>query len=194
MLVNRENSNDGGILLSNLTMFRVLSRRTPLDFSGSKVLAHKLGVSRFLPLIQSPTISHIPTRGYATINQILARGNFKTIKKRENAEKSKSPALQDCPQRRGVVVKVMTMKPKKPNSSNRKVCRVRLTTGRTITAFIPGEGHNAQEHSVVLVRGGRTPDLPGVKYKCVRGAFDLAGVVNRRTSRSKYGVKKPSEA
>lgn len=140
-----------------------------------------------------PAPGFLPARGYATVNQILGRGNFKTMKKRENAERSKSPALQNCPQRRGVVVKVMTMKPKKPNSSNRKVCRVRLTTGRTITAFIPGEGHNAQEHSVVLVRGGRTPDLPGVKYKCVRGALDLAGVVNRRTSRSKYGVKKPTE-
>lgn len=116
------------------------------------------------------------------------------MKKREKAAKSKSPVLENCPQRRGVVVRVMTMKPKKPNSSNRKVCRVRLTTGKMITAFIPGEGHNAQEHSVVLVRGGRTPDLPGVKYKCVRGAFDLAGVVNRQTSRSKYGVKKPAPA
>lgn len=134
-------------------------------------------------------------RSYATINQILRRGGiFKTMKKQEKSQQSGAPALDDCPQRRGVVVRVMTMKPKKPNSSNRKVCRVKLTNGKMITAFIPGEGHNAQEHSVVLVRGGRTPDLPGVKYKCVRGAFDLAGVINRRTSRSKYGVKKPAPA
>lgn len=135
------------------------------------------------------------TRTYATINQILERGcRFKTYKKRQQAKKSRTPALEGCPQRRGVVIRVMTMKPKKPNSSNRKVCRVRLTNGKLITAFIPGEGHNAQEHSVVLVRGGRTQDLPGVKYKCVRGALDLGGVVNRKSSRSKYGVKRPAES
>lgn len=134
-------------------------------------------------------------RTYATINQILERGcDFKTYRKRQKARRSRTPALEGAPQKRGVVVRVMTMKPKKPNSSNRKVCRVRLTNGRLITAFIPGEGHNAQEHSVVLVRGGRTQDLPGVKYKCIRGALDLAGVVNRKTSRSKYGVKKPAAA
>lgn len=147
--------------------------------------------------ITFPSIVARPTpamRTYATVNQIMRRGNFKTLKKQEKRRKVGSPALNSCPQRRGVVVKVMTMKPKKPNSANRKVCRVRLTTGRTITAFIPGEGHNAQEHSVVAVRGGRTPDLPGVKYKCVRGSYDLAGVVNRKTSRSKYGVKKPAPA
>jgi len=160
-------------------------------FAGkSSFFANKLPSMLPLRQPQVPAMS----RSYATVNQILRRGNFATMKKREKAAKSKSPVLENCPQRRGVVVRVMTMKPKKPNSSNRKVCRVRLTTGKMITAFIPGEGHNAQEHSVVLVRGGRTPDLPGVKYKCVRGAFDLAGVVNRQTSRSKYGVKKPAPA
>lgn len=130
----------------------------------------------------------------ATLNQIRRRGNFKTLKKRERAKISDSPNLEGGPQRRGVVIKVATMKPKKPNSSNRKICRVRLTTGKVITAFIPGEGHNAQEHSVVSVRGGRTQDLPGVKYKCVRGKYDLSGVPNRRNARSKYGTKKPAKA
>lgn len=120
------------------------------------------------------------------------RGNFKTLKKREKAKISDSPDLTGSPQKRGVVVRVSTMKPKKPNSSNRKVCRVRLTNGNVITAFIPGEGHNAQEHSVVSIRGGRTQDLPGVKYKCVRGVGDLAGVVSRKKGRSKYGAKKPA--
>ena len=132
------------------------------------------------------------SRTYATVNQVMRRGNFRTLKKNEKRAKAGAPALMGAPQRRGVVVKIMTMKPKKPNSANRKVCRVRLTSGKTVTVFIPGEGHNIQEHSVVAVRGGRTPDLPGVKYKCIRGAYDLAGVVNRKTSRSKYGVKKPS--
>lgn len=128
-----------------------------------------------------------------TINQIRKRGaKYKTWRKRQLRDQSKAPDLEQSPQRRGVVVKVTTMKPKKPNSSNRKVCRVRLTTGKVVTAFIPGEGHNAQEHSVVLIRGGRVQDLPGVKYKCVRGALDLAGVPSRRQSRSKYGTKKPA--
>jgi small subunit ribosomal protein S12 len=121
-------------------------------------------------------------------------GNFKLNKKRLKAKFSESPDLDGCPQKRGVVIRVTTMKPKKPNSSNRKVCRVRLTNGKVVTAYIPGEGHNAQEHSVVLIRGGRTQDLPGVKYKCIRGTLDLAGVPNRRQARSKYGTKKPAKA
>jgi small subunit ribosomal protein S12 len=128
----------------------------------------------------------------ATLNQIRRRGNFKTLKKRERAKFSESPDLEGAPLRRGVVIRVTTMKPKKPNSSNRKICRVRLTTGKVVTAFIPGEGHNAQEHSVVAVRGGRTQDLPGVKYKCIRGMYDLSGVPNRKNARSKYGTKKPA--
>lgn len=106
------------------------------------------------------------------------------------AKKTKSPALQYCPQRRGVCTRVYTTTPKKPNSAIRKVARVRLTTGFEITAYIPGIGHNLQEHSVVLVRGGRVKDLPGVRYRIIRGTLDTLGVANRSKSRSKYGLKK----
>lgn len=105
-------------------------------------------------------------------------------------EKSPTPALQGSPQRRGVCTRVSTYTPKKPNSALRKIARVRLTNGQEITAYIPGEGHNLQEHSVVLVRGGRVKDLPGVRYKVVRGSLDALGVSRRKTSRSKYGTKK----
>ncbi|MCD6320537.1 MAG: 30S ribosomal protein S12 [Candidatus Desulfofervidaceae bacterium] len=120
-----------------------------------------------------------------TINQLIREGREK-IKKRSSA-----PALMGCPQRRGVCVRVYTTTPKKPNSALRKVCRVRLTNGIEVTAYIPGIGHNLQEHSVVLVRGGRIKDLPGVRYQVVRGALDAAGVQDRRKSRSRYGAKKP---
>ena len=106
-------------------------------------------------------------------------------------QKTKSPALQSCPQRRGICTRVYTTTPKKPNSALRKVARVRLTTGIEVTAYIPGIGHNLQEHSVVLVRGGRVKDLPGVRYHIVRGSLDTAGVKGRLQSRSKYGVKRP---
>ena len=106
-------------------------------------------------------------------------------------EKSKSPALAACPQRRGVCTRVYTTTPKKPNSAMRKVARVRLTNGKEVNAYIPGEGHNLQEHSIVLVRGGRVKDLPGVRYHLVRGALDSAGVDGRRQRRSKYGAKRP---
>lgn len=105
-------------------------------------------------------------------------------------KKSKSPALQGSPQRRGVCVQVRTMTPKKPNSALRKIARVRLSNGFEVTSYIPGEGHNLQEHSIVLVRGGRVKDLPGVRYHIVRGTLDTAGVANRKKSRSKYGAKK----
>ncbi|MFC1708712.1 30S ribosomal protein S12 [Candidatus Omnitrophota bacterium] len=105
-------------------------------------------------------------------------------------KKSKSPALQGCPQRRGVCLQVRTMTPKKPNSALRKIARVRLTTGFEVTSYIPGEGHNLQEHSIVLIRGGRVKDLPGVRYHIVRGTLDTAGVANRKKSRSKYGAKR----
>lgn len=121
----------------------------------------------------------------ATTNQLIRKGR-KTIK-----EKSKVPALQACPQRRGVCTRVYTTTPKKPNSAMRKVCRVRLTSGYEVSSYIGGEGHNLQEHSVVLIRGGRVKDLPGVRYHTVRGALDLAGVKDRKQGRSKYGVKKP---
>ena len=103
--------------------------------------------------------------------------------------KSKVPALQECPQRRGVCTRVYTTTPKKPNSALRKIARVRLTNGMEVTTYIPGEGHNLQEHSVVLVRGGRVKDLPGVRYKVVRGTLDAAGVSDRKQARSRYGVK-----
>jgi len=105
--------------------------------------------------------------------------------------KTKSPALNNCPQRRGICTRVYTTTPKKPNSAIRKVARVKLTTGLEVTAYIPGEGHNLQEHSVVLLRGGRVKDLPGVRYHIIRGALDSVGVKNRTQRRSKYGVKKP---
>lgn len=120
-----------------------------------------------------------------TINQLVRRGRQKV------KEKKKNVALQQCPQRRGVCLLVKTVTPKKPNSALRKVARVRLTNGREVTAYIPGEDHNLQEHSIVLVRGGRVRDLPGVRYHIVRGALDCAGVEGRRQGRSKYGAKKP---
>ena len=104
---------------------------------------------------------------------------------------TKSPALNSCPQRRGICTRVYTTTPKKPNSAIRKVARVKLTSGFEVTAYIPGEGHNLQEHSIVLVRGGRVKDLPGVRYKIIRGALDCTGVNGRKQSRSKYGAKKP---
>jgi small subunit ribosomal protein S12 len=107
--------------------------------------------------------------------------------------KSKSPALHQCPQRRGVCIQVKTTTPKKPNSALRKIARVRLTNGMEVTAYIPGIGHNLQEHSVVIIRGGRVPDLPGVRYHVVRGSLDSAGVANRMRGRSKYGAKRPKK-
>jgi small subunit ribosomal protein S12 len=124
----------------------------------------------------------------ATINQLVRKG------RRVAKAKKKTPALQGCPQRRGVCSRVYTQTPKKPNSALRKVCRVRLTNGYEVTAYIIGEGHNLQEHSVVLIRGGRVPDLPGVRYKVVRGHLDVGGVKNRRQGRSKYGAKKAQSA
>ena len=120
-----------------------------------------------------------------TVNQLVRKGRTRRI------EKTNSPALENCPQKRGVCTRVYTSTPKKPNSALRKVARVRLTSGFEVTAYIPGEGHNLQEHSVVLIRGGRVKDLPGVRYHIVRGALDSGGVKDRTQRRSKYGVKKP---
>jgi len=122
-----------------------------------------------------------------TINQLIRKGREKVEKK------SKAPALEGNPQKRGVCVRVYTTTPKKPNSALRKVARVRLSNGYEVTCYIPGEGHNLQEHSIVLVRGGRVKDLPGVRYKIIRGALDAAGVKDRKQSRSKYGAKKPKK-
>jgi len=123
-----------------------------------------------------------------TINQLVRKGRIKAKRK------SKAPALADCPQRRGVCLQVKTQTPKKPNSALRKIARVRLTNGQEITAYIGGEGHNLQEHSMVLVRGGRVKDLPGVRYHVVRGALDCMGVDKRNRGRSKYGAKRPKKS
>jgi len=120
-----------------------------------------------------------------TINQLVRKGRKSLVKKK------KAPALKACPQKRGVCTRVYTTTPKKPNSALRKVARVRLANGIEVTAYIPGEGHNLQEHSIVLIEGGRVKDLPGVRYHIIRGTLDTAGVENRRTSRSRYGAKRP---
>jgi len=120
-----------------------------------------------------------------TINQLVRKG------RQELVEKSKSPHLKSCPQKRGVCTRVYTTTPKKPNSALRKVARVRLVNGLEVTSYIPGEGHNLQEHSVVLIRGGRVKDLPGVRYHIIRGTLDATGVNDRRRGRSKYGAKRP---
>ncbi len=121
-----------------------------------------------------------------TINQLVRKGRKVVFKK------DKSPALHGCPQKRGVCTRVYTTTPKKPNSALRKVARVKLTSGKEVNAYIPGEGHNLQEHSIVLVEGGRVKDLPGVRYHIVRGTLDTSGVSDRRNSRSRYGTKRPS--
>jgi small subunit ribosomal protein S12 len=120
-----------------------------------------------------------------TINQLVRKGREAVRKK------SSTPALQNCPQKRGVCVRVYTTTPKKPNSALRKIARVRLTNGIEVTSYIPGIGHNLQEHSVVLIRGGRVKDLPGVRYHIIRGTLDALGVANRKQGRSKYGAKRP---
>ena len=120
-----------------------------------------------------------------TISQLIRFGRT------EKRKKTKAPALKGCPQKRGVCLQVKTQTPKKPNSALRKVARVRLTNSTEVTSYIPGEGHNLQEHSIVLVRGGRVKDLPGVRYHIIRGTLDTAGVANRKKSRSKYGAKRP---
>jgi small subunit ribosomal protein S12 len=120
-----------------------------------------------------------------TISQLVRKGRSIA------ASKTKSPALKSCPQKRGVCIRVYTTTPKKPNSALRKVARVRLTNGMEVTTYIPGVGHNLQEHSIVLIRGGRVKDLPGVRYHIVRGTLDTVGVANRKQGRSKYGAKRP---
>jgi len=120
-----------------------------------------------------------------TINQLVRKGRKKVIKK------SKSPVLDKCPHKQGVCTQVKTMTPKKPNSALRRVARVRLSNGKEVTVYIPGEGHNLQEHSIVLIRGGRVRDLPGVRYHVIRGTLDASGVDDRKRSRSKYGTKRP---
>ncbi|KAJ3151712.1 hypothetical protein HDU89_001760 [Geranomyces variabilis] len=167
--------------LSTVRLFRTATRPLSTPFAHSTLLL----TARLLPPPPSTSpFSLFPVRNMATLNQVI-RGI-----RQPRLKKPASPALDGCPQRKGVCVKVFTVKPKKPNSAQRKVARVRLTTGKVVIAYIPGEGHNLQEHSVVLVRGGRVSDCPGVKYKIVRGALDCQGVMNRNKSRSKYGTKK----
>jgi small subunit ribosomal protein S12 len=125
---------------------------------------------------------------YATVNQLISGARKPKI------HKDKRRALQKCPQRKGMCLRVYKMAPKKPNSANRQIAKIRLTNGFQVNAYVPGEGCNLQEHSIVLVRGGRVKDLPGVKYKVVRGVYDCGAVANRRRSRSKYGTKKPKAA
>lgn len=172
-------------------MLRSLIR--PVTSCNRHILGSAMTASSIRP---TPSLSPIVMRNFsttspvnATINQIRKTGLYKVNRKQAKAKETESPDLERNAQKHGVVLKVVVLKPRKPNSANRKACRVRLSNGKIVTAYIPGEGHNAQEHSVVSVRGGRTKDLPGVKYKCVRGTQDLAGVHNRRNGRSKYGSK-----
>ena len=134
---------------------------------------------------RTPSEARAKEKILPTINQLVRKG------RKTAAVKSKTPALKGNPQKRGVCTRVYTTTPKKPNSALRKVCRVRLVNGMEVTAYIPGEGHNLQEHSIVLVRGGRVRDLPGVRYHVIRGAYDAAPVQNRMQARSKYGAKRP---
>jgi len=162
-------------------MFRILARAPSLW--ASNCFTHHI----LSPVIQSRHF-HPTLATFRTINQSI---RAKRVPKKH--VQSKSPLLLTSPQRKGVVTRLIIAKPKKPNSAKRKVARVKLTNGSSLMAYIQGEGHNLQEHSVVLVRGGRTKDLPGVAYKLVRGSLDFNGVVNRGTSRSRYGVKKPKK-
>lgn len=140
---------------------------------------YRLGVSR-----SSHSYKRKPSVRVPTIQQLIRQGRS------SKSSKTKTPALKGSPQRRGVCTRVFTTTPKKPNSALRKVARVRLTSGIEVTAYIPGEGHNLQEHSIVLVRGGRVRDLPGVRYKIIRGALDASGVKDRKQARSRYGAKR----
>ncbi|KAG0196087.1 hypothetical protein BGX28_000145 [Mortierella sp. GBA30] len=173
-------------------MFNLRSLMAALPSTTVTALRTPLATSKFTAISSLPAINVLhqqqQIRSMASLNQVM-RGCRKTFKK-----ESKSPALDACFQKKGVCVRVFTQKPRKPNSAVRKVARVKLSNDKVVNAYIPGEGHNLQEHSVVLVRGGRVPDLPGVRYHLVRGAMDLQGVPTRRTSRSKYGTKKPKKA
>ncbi|KAF1846721.1 ribosomal protein S12 [Cucurbitaria berberidis CBS 394.84] len=177
-----------------LTFLRCLVRPAVIS-KASFAPARPLRPSITAAAFQNAT-SFLPARSIpssrahkCTLIQVLRQGRIA-----RKARKLRSPQLKDRPELKGVCLKVGTTKPKKPNSGERKIARVRLSTGKVITAYIPGEGHNVQQHSVVMVRGGRAQDCPGVKYHLVRGALDLGGVGSRITSRSKYGTKKPKTA
>ena len=147
----------------------LLINKKKLSLQSEKIFSRNFNLLGFMP----------------TIQELVRKGRQDTV------DKSKSPSLDSCPQRRGVCTRVYTTTPKKPNSAMRKVARVRLTNGKEVNAYIPGEGHNLQEHSIVLIRGGRVKDLPGVRYHVIRGALDTAGVDGRTQRRSKYGTKRP---
>ncbi|KJA24060.1 hypothetical protein HYPSUDRAFT_136883 [Hypholoma sublateritium FD-334 SS-4] len=162
-----------------LASLRALARSAPLR---APQLARPVALPSALSVLAQARSFHATPTALRTMNQSI---RAKRVPKKH--VKPRSPLLQTCPQRKGVVTRLIIATPKKPNSAKRKVARVKLSTGKTLMAYIQGEGHNLQEHSVVLVRGGRTKDLPGVGYKLVRGTLDFAGVVNRATSRSRYG-------
>lgn len=149
-----------------------------------------LGLFRAAPLVRPQPVVPTLARFIPTVGQVK-RGAWTRLPRKPH--QTKAPDLQGNPIKKGVVVRVMVLKPKKPNSSQRKCCRVRLLNGRMVSAYIGGEGHNVQEHSVVYVRGGRVQDVPGVRYHTIRGAMDVSPVANRTTARSKYGVKKPEK-
>ena len=160
--------------------------RAPLGMTRLDLTRDRLYIWRSAPVWGSFAL--LSFRVMPTINQLIRQG------RKDVVAKDKAPALKSNPQKRGVCTRVYTTTPKKPNSALRKVARVRLTNGFEVTAYIPGEGHNLQEHSIVLIRGGRVKDLPGVRYHIVRGTLDSAGVNDRRKSRSKYGAKRPKAA
>ncbi|KAL4759787.1 mitochondrial 37S ribosomal protein uS12m [Aspergillus foveolatus] len=182
---------------------------SPLVLQSLRTLIHrpattaiKRTTTRFQPIIRTPAAAQAFAAAKPSLIRQFSSSPFKQAtynqvrrgcRKAQAARRSRSPALINRSQMKGVCMKTGITKPKKPNSGERKTARVRLSSGKVVTAYIPGEGHNVQQHSVVLVRGGRAPDCPGVKYHLVRGAMDLGGVASRVTSRSKYGTKKPKK-
>ncbi|KAI0822293.1 ribosomal protein S12 [Trametes gibbosa] len=170
-------------------MFPVLrlSAQLTRPWAASCLLQRALSPSLARPALSFSRAFHPSLPASATLNQATRRKAPQKIKAR------KSPLLEGNTQKKGVVSQIFIGKPKKPNSAKRKIAKVKLTTGKTVQAYIPGEGHNLQDHSVVLIRGGRTQDLPGVRYKVVRGTLDFSGVVGRVTARSKYGAKRPKQ-
>jgi small subunit ribosomal protein S12 len=166
---------------------RLLGLEQPTDWAPREIERAAVGVFTCFARASERTRVTGVVRTVPTISQLVRKGRDKVL------TKTKSPALQDSPQKRGVCVRVFTQTPKKPNSALRKVARVRLTNGIEVTTYIPGVGHNLQEHSLVLIRGGRVKDLPGVRYHVVRGTLDAVGVQGRKQGRSKYGAKRPKQ-
>ncbi|KAE8354385.1 hypothetical protein BDV28DRAFT_131035 [Aspergillus coremiiformis] len=182
-----------------LRMLRTIVQRPA--FTSIAAPKPSYSIPRFQPVLRTPTAISAAATPSLAIRQFstspFRQATYNQVRRgcrvAQRARRSRSPALKDRPEMKGVCLKTGITKPKKPNSGERKTARVRLSSGKVVTAYIPGEGHNVQQHSVVLVRGGRAQDCPGVKYHLVRGAMDLGGVANRLTSRSKYGTKKPKK-